>query len=308
MINTLTLNPAIDLFINTPQMEAGRVNRTTDSDVQANGKGVNVSFILQRLGIANTALGIGGGFTLAYITQQLQAAGIPTDFIDGGGITRINVFTHVQTSGQEYKLVNPGPEVAPEAVVQLLEKLRQLSKGDQLIVSGSFARGVAPQLVVIIGQIAAEHDIDLILDTSYRDVLDALPYHPLLIKPNNAELASWYDLPADIDANRLVALGRDLQQRGAQNVLISRGNDGAIFLGKHVYSGNAPDVAVLNTAGAGDTMLATFAAGMVQGKDDATNLQYALAAGSDTASKPWITDFNNLDRLVANTHVIQLDQ
>ena len=140
MIYTLTLNPAIDLFIDTPRLDEGVVNRTNRYDVQANGKGVNVSFILERLGVANTALGLGGGFTLAYIQSQLTASGIENQFIDTGGITRINVFTHVDDGEREYKLVNPGPVVPASGLKQLEKLLEQLTNQDALIVSGSFAQ------------------------------------------------------------------------------------------------------------------------------------------------------------------------
>ncbi|WP_155286376.1 1-phosphofructokinase [Lacticaseibacillus zhaodongensis] len=307
MIYTLTLNPAIDLFIDTPRLDEGVVNRTNSYDVQANGKGVNVSFILHRLGVPNVALGVGGGFTLAYITQQLSAAGIQNDFIDTGGITRINVFTHVRDGNREYKQVNPGPEVSPAGLQTLIDHIGQLQADDVLIISGSFARGISPSILTEIGKISVTQGFKLVLDTSYPEVLNTLQYHPYLLKPNNAELASWYDLPADIDDEQLIKLGRDLQKRGAQNVLISQGGSGAIFIGKDVYQGNAPRIKVLNTAGAGDTMLGTFVAGLVAGKEPADNLRYALAAGSDTARNAWVTDFKQLDDLLTQISVQQLN-
>lgn len=303
MIYTLTLNPAIDLFIDTPRLDEGVVNRTHSYDVQANGKGVNVSFILQRLGIANKALGVGGGFTLNYISEQLSAAGIANDFIDTGGITRINVFTHVEDGDREFKQVNPGPEVSAAGVTKLLEHIQALTVDDTLVISGSFATGITPDILQRLGAMSARQQFKFVIDTSYPQVLAALQYHPYLIKPNNAELASWYGLPADIDEAKLVELGRDLQKRGAQNILISLGGSGAIFIGEDVYKGNAPAIKVLNTAGAGDTMLGTFIAGLVQGKTPQDNLRYALAAGSDTARSAWVTDFTQLDDLLPQIQV-----
>ncbi|KRM56254.1 1-phosphofructokinase [Lacticaseibacillus sharpeae] len=306
MIYTLTLNPAIDLFIDTPRLDEGVVNRTNSYDVQANGKGVNVSFILQRLGVPNVALGIGGGFTLAYISQQLSAAGIQNDFIDTGGITRINVFTHVRDGNREFKQVNPGPVVSASGLQELLRHIEKLDQDDVLIISGSFAKGITPAILSQLGQMSAAQGFKFVIDTSYPDVLNALQYHPYLIKPNNAELASWYGLPADIDEAKLIELGRDLQKRGAQNVLISCGGAGAIFLSTDVYHGNAPSIKVLNTAGAGDTMLGTFVAGLVSGKDPVANLKYALAAGSDSARSAWVTDFTHLDDLLPQIKVTKV--
>lgn len=96
MIYTATLNLAIDLFIDTQEMSPKIVNRTDEYDVQANGKGVNVSLILQQLGVTSTALGFKAGFTGNFIDDTLRNEGIYTDFIEVDGITRINVFTHVK--------------------------------------------------------------------------------------------------------------------------------------------------------------------------------------------------------------------
>lgn len=299
MIYTLTLNPAIDLFIDTNDLQPNQVNRTNGFQAQANGKGVNVSFILHRQDIPNTAWGIGGGFTLDYITQVLTASGIPNAFVRCQGTTRINVFTHVRNTGQEFKQVNPGPAVTAEELAQLWQQLAQLTAADCLIISGSFSQGIDPSILVRIGQLAAEKKFKLVIDSSYPEVKAALPYHPFLIKPNDEELKSWYGVTGETDLAGLLQLARRAINEGAQNVLLSLGGAGAAFITPtHTYVGNAPKINVLNTAGAGDTMLGTFIAGTVQGMAPAANLRYAIAAGSDTARSSWITDFKHVDELL----------
>jgi len=108
MIYTCTLNPAIDLFIETDELKPNFVNRTNSYDIIPNGKGVNVSFILKMLNIDNTALGIGGGFTNQFIEESLNNKGIKTNFTHIDGISRINVFTRVLKSNNEFKEVNKG--------------------------------------------------------------------------------------------------------------------------------------------------------------------------------------------------------
>jgi len=191
MIYTCTLNPAIDLFIETKHLKPEIVNRTNNYDIQPNGKGVNVSFILKQLGIDNTALGVGGGFTSDFIEQSLRDQGIKTDFTRIDGISRINVFTRVVDSDTEYKEVNPGPEVAPEELNNFLGKVSQLTEDDELVVSGSFSTGIEPSLIVTISQMAQRQNFKLIIDTSYREVMETLPNRPFLLKPNDAELLSW---------------------------------------------------------------------------------------------------------------------
>ncbi|MFT8410127.1 MAG: 1-phosphofructokinase [Schleiferilactobacillus perolens] len=299
MIYTLTLNPAIDLFVDTDQLKPNQVNRTNGFQAQANGKGVNVSFILHRQHVANTAWGIGGGFTLDYITKVLTATGIPNHFVRSSGTTRINVFTHVRETGEEFKQVNPGPHVSAAELAELWQQLTQLTASDWLIISGSFSQGIDPGILVKIGRLAQQNKFRLIIDTSYPAVKEVLPLHPYLIKPNEEELKSWYGVSGATDLPDVLRLGQRAVHEGAQNVLLSMGSDGAALITPtQILVGNAPKVAVLNTAGSGDTMLGTFVAGLMQGKHPAENLKYALAAGSDTARSSWITDFAHVDELL----------
>lgn len=111
MLYTLTLNPAIDLFIDLNELLPKKVNRSNYDDYQENGKGVNVSRILHRLEIENTALGFIAGFTGNFIKDKLEESGIKTNFIEVDGITRVNVFLNAET---EYKIVNKGPLIPEE--------------------------------------------------------------------------------------------------------------------------------------------------------------------------------------------------
>ena len=156
MIYTLTLNPAIDLFIKTQTMAPNTVNRTDSYDIQANGKGVNVSCILKRRGVDNVALGVGGGFTLDYIADFLTQQGIRNHFYKDAGFTRINVFTRVMSDNTEYKLVNPGPETSSATLKQLYQQLTTLGAEDWLCVSGSFAQGIEPSFLLKLGALSQE--------------------------------------------------------------------------------------------------------------------------------------------------------
>ncbi|MDO4680567.1 MAG: 1-phosphofructokinase [Aerococcus sp.] len=308
MIYTLTLNPAIDLFIKTQQMEPNTVNRTDSYDVQANGKGVNVSCILKRCGVDNTALGVGAGFTLEYIADFLTQEGIVNHFYKDTGFTRINVFTRVTSTNEEYKLVNPGPEISKDTLKQLYQQLITLDENDWLCVSGSFARGIDPSFLLEIGKLGKKNGFELIIDTAYPEVVETLKYHPLLVKPNDAELMSWFYQTGQSDLEMIVTLGHQVLEAGAQNVLVSLGEGGALFMNQEItLVGNAPKISVLNTAGAGDSMLGTFLAGMYQRHDLAETLKLAIAAGSDTAQQAWITDFSNMDELLNQIEIRKVE-
>lgn len=308
MIYTLTLNPAIDLFIKTQTMAPNTVNRTDSYDIQANGKGVNVSCILKRRGVDNVALGVGGGFTLDYIADFLTEQGIRNHFYKDAGFTRINVFTRVVSDHNEYKLVNPGPEISAETLKQLYQQLTTLGADDWLCVSGSFARGIEPSFLLQLGKLSRENGFALIIDSSYPEAVKALAYQPLLVKPNDAELMSWFNQSGEADLATMVKLGHKALAAGAQNVLVSLGAAGALFMNQNVtLVGNAPKIEVLNTAGAGDTMLGTFLAGLYQKQDLADTLKLAIAAGSDTARRAWITDFTETDELLTQIKIKKLE-
>lgn len=296
-IYTCTMNLAIDLFIETEEMHPFMVNRTKEDDIQANGKGVNVSLVLKMLDFPSTALGFSAGFTGKYIEDYLQQKQIQTEFIEVPGMTRINVFTQVNQTGEEYKLVNQGPEIPQTAVHNFLNQIRALQEEDYLCVSGSLPRGLSPKVLIEISRICQEKGIHLIIDSSDQEVMDCLPYRPFLLKPNEEELSSWFGRKMVTDEDYFV-YGQRLVELGAENVLLSLGEKGAILFTKdRVFRGNSPKGKVVNTACAGDTMLGAFLAGYMNRRPLDETLRKSIAAGSSTAFRKGLTDFLDVEEL-----------
>ena len=296
-IYTCTMNLAIDIFIETEEMHPFMVNRTKEDDIQANGKGVNVSLVLKMLDFPSTALGFSAGFTGKYIEDYLQKKQIQTEFIEVPGMTRINVFTQVNQTREEYKLVNQGPEIPQAAVHNFLNQIRALQAEDYLCVSGSLPRGMSPKVLVEISRICQEKGIHLIIDSSDQEVMDCLPYRPFLLKPNEEELSSWFGRKMVTDEDYFV-YGQRLVELGAENVLLSLGEKGAILFTKdRVFRGNSPKGKVVNTACAGDTMLGAFLAGYMNRRPLDETLRKSIAAGSSTAFRKGLTDFLDVEEL-----------
>lgn len=296
-IYTCTMNLAIDLFIETEEMHPFMVNRTKEDDIQANGKGVNVSLVLKMLDFPSTALGFSAGFTGKYIEDYLQQKQIQTEFIEVLGMTRINVFTQVNQTGEEYKVVNQGPEIPQTAVHNFLNQIRALQAEDYLCVSGSLPRGLSPKVLIEISRICQEKGIHLIIDSSDQEVMDCLPYRPFLLKPNEEELSSWFGRKMVTDEDYFV-YGQRLVELGAENVLLSLGEKGAILFTKdRVFRGNSPKGKVVNTACAGDTMLGAFLAGYMNRRPLDEMLRKSIAAGSSTAFRKGLTDFLDVEEL-----------
>ncbi|MBR7795001.1 1-phosphofructokinase [Agaribacter marinus] len=301
MIYTCTMNTAIDLYVAIDNLKPDRVNRTFDEDYQANGKGVNVSIMLQKMGIENTALGFIGGFTGKFIEEELTKQGINSDFINVDGITRINVFVNAD---EEYKIVNQGPEVGQKDVDNLLQKIKTIPKGSILIVSGSLPRGVEESILVDIAKICAENDVNLVIDSSSSIVLETLPYRPYLLKPNEEELAHLVGKDMPLSEQEIIVYGKELLYKGAKNVIISRGGNGAIFLNdNHLVNVSSPVGEVVNTACSGDSLLAAFIAKTMENAPLDVTLKYAVATGASTAFSKGLSDLSNIAELMKQVSI-----
>lgn len=308
MFYTCTMNPAIDLFISTDDYQPFIVNRSNEDEAQANGKGVNISFILKQLNINSRALGFIGGFTGEFIKEELNKAGIETDFIKVDNMTRINVFTQVMNEDAEYKLVNKGPEIEDVQIQKLLEQISQLTAEDILFVSGSNPRGVSDEVLLKIAQISKENQFKLVLDTSSGVVLDTLKYQPYCLKPNDEELAGWYN-EENLTTDELHFYGRKLIDEGAQRVLLSLGENGCLYFDdQQTFQINAPKGDVVNTAGSGDTLLGTFIGLIETGTPTEEALKHAIAAASATAFTSGLTDFSNVEALKEELTIIKINK
>ncbi|WP_395894688.1 1-phosphofructokinase [Bacillus safensis subsp. safensis] len=301
MIYTCTLNPAIDLYIALKEMRANAVNRTEDEDYQPNGKGVNVSIMLKKYGFTSTALGFIAGFSGSYIEQSLKDLSIQTDFISVEGITRINVFINTT---EEYKLVNQGPAIEEKALHAFRQKIAAIPQGGILIMSGSLPKGVSTSIFSEVAAICHQQKVKFILDTSSAAVLETLQYKPYLLKPNEEEIAAFFGKTHPLSEKELIQSGEKLIEMGAEQVLISRGEEGALFITKDaVFKGNAPTGTVVNTACSGDAMLAAFLSKHLEGHSPEECLRYGIATGASTAFSKGLSDLHDIDSLIEQVHI-----
>ncbi|MFT8318632.1 MAG: 1-phosphofructokinase [Sporolactobacillus sp.] len=304
MIYTCTMNPAIDLFCEFQTFNPYVVNRSHYEDYQANGKAINISLILKKMGIDSIATGFIGGFTGNFIEETLKRQGVRTSFIKVDGITRINTF--IRSGDLEYKAVNHGPEISFQAQTHLLEFIGNLKKGDMLFVSGSLPKNVEDKILIEISRLAEKIGFHLILDVSSKILLDCLPYHPQLIKPSDEELAAFFGQSSEekMTEEEIIAKAQELLRRGAQQVIVSCGEKGAIYIDpERTFSVNAPKGKVVNTACSGDTLLAAFVGSQLNGKQFEEALAYAIAAASSTAFTAGLSDLADVPELLKQIHI-----
>ena len=283
MIYTVTFNPAIDYVVRLGNpLQPGAVNRAAGEDCVLGGKGINVSGVLAQLGVESVALGFIAGETGAWLERGLTAQGLHTDFIWlENGMTRINVKIK---AGQETELNGAGPNI-PESAMQALEtKLDALQKDDVLILAGSIPACLPQSTYERLLARLQGRGVRAVVDATQDLLLKVLPYRPFLIKPNNHELSEivGHELTTD---DEIVAAAAGLQAQGARNVLVSMAGDGALLLDENgaVHRIGCPKGKVVNSVGAGDSMVAGFVAGYLRTGDYRYALRLGTACGSATA-------------------------
>lgn len=282
MIYTVTLNPALDYIISVDHFQTGQINRTKTELVQPGGKGINVSIILKNLGYDSRALGFTGGFTGNALSGMVAEKGIVSDFIRvKNGATRINV---KMRSDEETEINGRGPSIDEEEVQQLYEKLDQLEDGDVLVLSGSIPSSLPDTIYMDILKRLEGKGILVSVDAEGKLLTRVLPYHPFLIKPNNHELGGIFHTEIQTKDDALYYAGK-LQEQGARNVLISMAGEGAVLLSENgeKIRGEVPKGKVLNSVGAGDSMVAGFLAGWLGSHDYHRAFRLGVCAGSATA-------------------------
>ena len=266
MIYTVTFNPALDYIVRVEDLTLGRVNRTNYEHILPGGKGINVFM---------------AGFTGREIERRLGQAGIRSDFIDVAGMSRINVKVK---SREETEINGLGPDIRPADIDALFAQLDRLAEGDVLVVSGSVPASLPADMYERILSRMEGRGIEVVVDATRDLLVNVLPYHPFLIKPNNHELGEIFGVEL-ATRDEVVPYAKRLQERGAHNVLVSMAGEGAVFVSERgeVSMSEAPKGTVVNSVGAGDSMVAGFVAGWLETSDAASAFRMGLCTGSASA-------------------------
>lgn len=279
MIYTVTLNPSIDFIVRLDELTLGSVNRMTSDDKYAGGKGINVSRVLKRLAIDNTATGFIGGFTGRFVTEGLDAEGITTDFVEVDQDTRINVKIKAQS---ETEINGAGPVITDKQLAELEAILSKLTRDDIVVFAGSAPANLGNQVYKKLIPLVKETGAEVVCDFEGQTLLDALDYQPVLVKPNNHELADIFEVElsnlADIEK-----YARKLLAKGTQNVIISMAGDGALLVTKEAaYFAKPIKGSVKNSVGAGDSMVAGFTGQYAKTHDAVEAFKWGVACGTAT--------------------------
>ncbi len=283
MIYTITFNPSLDYIVTVPNFVPGRVNRTEQEIMFPGGKGINVSIVLHNLGLNSTALGFIAGFTGQEIKRQIQDFQIQEQFISiPNGFSRINVKLR---SKEESEINGMGPDINAEALDAFYQQLDRLQTGDVLVLAGSIPATLPSTIYRDIMEQLQNKGVMIVVDATKDLLCNVLEFHPFLIKPNNFELGEIFGLDNLKDKAEVIRYAKKLQERGARNVLVSMAGDGAVLVAedKTTFESPAPKGKVVNSVGAGDSMVAGFIYGYLTEKNYEKAFYTGISCGSASA-------------------------
>lgn len=281
MIYTVTFNPSIDYLMWMDNLALGKTNRSLRETLFIGGKGINVSRVLNTLGVSTTAMGFLGGFTGKEIENFLKNQGIITEFI---WLENRNSRINVKLKGKEETEINGvGPEIFEREIDLLISKLSSLKNGDTLVLAGGIPNSLPKNIYETILSTLKGKNIRLVVDAEGELLTNCLKFNPFLIKPNKDELSALFGKELKTD-EEIVLCAKELQRKGAENVLVSLGKEGAILITKEtVYKAKAKQGKTINSVGAGDSMVAGFLAGFSKTQSFSLALALGVASGSATA-------------------------
>ncbi len=284
MIYTVTFNPSLDYYVQVNNFKSGVVNRAVSERLVVGGKGINVSLALRELGEKTLALGFVAGFTGKAIKQEMIDLGLENSFIEVDGKSRINVKIKGNT---ETDINGTGAHVTAINFNALIRKLKSILKeGDWLVISGSVPSSLDEQTYAnLIKRIKTVQGVNVVVDACGKLLTETLKFHPFLIKPNLYELCEIFSLNDIPKIEGIFACAYKLQQMGARNVIISMGSEGAAMVTETSQSlfVRAARGQLVNSVGAGDSMIAGFIHEYLKSGNYFSALNYATAAGSACA-------------------------
>ena len=305
MVYTLTLNPAVDYYIDMNNFEEGELNKVNNAYTLAGGKGINVSKVLKNFNVDSIALGFCGGFTGDYIKKHLKEYGIKENFIYLEEDTRINI--KLKTEKTESEIAGKYPNVPKEKSDELLTFInKNIKENDILVLSGSVPNSVSSSIYKEIINKSCKN-IKIILDARDEAFKIAVKEKVFLTKPNKKELGEYFNKTIETTED-IIKYAKELIKEGSENVIVSLGKEGSVLVTKdEVYIGNAPEGKLISSVGSGDSMVAGIVYGLSKNLSLSDAYKYAIASGSSTACSEGLTTFENMNNFLEKVEIKKIN-
>jgi 6-phosphofructokinase 2 len=303
-IVAFTMNPALDISTSTEAVVLTHKLRCTAARYDPGGGAINVVREARALGVDALAVFPAGGATGQTLQELLNKSGIPHRLIPITGLTRESITVDERRSGGQYRFVFPGAEMSEVEQQTCLAVLAEAAKGARFVVAtGSLPPGVHPDFFQEVADVTRRLGARLLLDTS-GNALRSIRSGVYLLKPSGRELREY--VGRDLQrTDEQVEAARELIRAGVTEVVVvSLGSKGALLVTADEHQAfPALDVPVRSAVGAGDSMVAAIAVGLVRGYDLRKAVWLGTAAGAATLMTPGTEpcDREDVERLFAET-------
>jgi tagatose 6-phosphate kinase len=279
MIATVTLNTSVDRRYNIKEIKKNTVQRTTDYQATAGGKGINVSRVINLLDQELVAMGFIGGFSGDFILNELEKLNIKSDFTRVKAATR-TCLNLIDQNNDSIEILENGPQITEAEKIRFLDNFEaKIGEFEVITISGSLPAGLENDFYQKIIKIAKKKNKAVILDTSGKALIGGIEAGPDIIKPNKSEIEAVIGFSIDHEIDFLKA-GKKLQSMGAKNIALTLGKNGMYYLAEDIsYKVEIPKVDAVNATGSGDSVTAGLAVAIKQEMNIEEMLIYANACG-----------------------------
>ena len=302
MIYSVTLNPSIDFIVRVNDFQLGETNRAFEDNFYSGGKGIMVSKLLKNVGTNCVNLGFLGGFTGAFIEKNLKSLNILSDFIQVNENTRINV--KLKTDN-ETEINCKGPNISENEKNQFFEKISKITNEDFVILSGSVPSSLGNDFYIEIIEILNKNNVKFTLDSSGETFSKSLKYKPFLIKPNKDELKDYAKRDFNSNVEIIDYVRKNLVDK-AEHTIISLGGEGALYIAKDFSLFASPlklKENIVNTVGAGDSVVAGFVDNILKYKDVEKAFRFAVACGTATSFSEDIVEIDLIEEATKKLNI-----
>ncbi len=287
MIYTVTLNPALDRAVFVDHLKFDDLNRIRVETTYAGGKGIDVSRAIKELGGQSVALGLVGGFSGLELQGRLINEGITCDFVTIAEETRTNIIVKDDSTRKQMLLSAPGPEVRPQDVAAIYNKVAHLCPAPSFVVmGGSLPRGITPNIYAQLIKVVINQGGKAVLDADDEPLRLGLEAKPNIVKPNIHELGrlAGRELKGLRD---ILSIARELNRAGIEMVVVTLGERGLVLVGEGIaIHCTPPPVKVVSTVGSGDSSLAGLVLSLQQGRPLKEAAVFATASGTAATLTP----------------------
>jgi len=287
-IVTITINPAIDIFVNVERVEPTKKLRCSAPKRDPGGGGINVARVAHRLGGSVAAIYPIGGAIGKLLQRLVEREGIDSVVTPSHVETRENFTAYEEATGEQYRFVLPGSALHKAEWEACLDKLATLPDKPKIVVaSGSIPPGVPEDFYARVARLAKKFGAKMVIDTSGLGLKEALAEGVTLIKPNLAELNEFVGTPLGRDDECIAAARKLIADKRVEIVALTLGDAGALLItAQHVWRAAPMHIEVVSAVGAGDSFLGGMVAALAAGRKLDQAFRTGIAAGSAAVMSP----------------------